>query len=80
MRKSSSFMCILVVLLAGGAEAQRPLAKEALFGLVSLGFKSGVDAWTVGATSSANPLIIPHTLRTSPPRGALRLVDRASSA
>ena len=46
MRKSSSFMCVLVVLLAGGAEAQRPLPSEtiSLFGLVAFGAQ-GVDAW-----------------------------------
>jgi len=45
MRKCSSFMCVLIVLLAGGAEAQRPVAKEAVFGLVALGGLRGVDAW-----------------------------------
>ena len=30
MRKSSSFMCVLIVLLAGGAEASRPLPLETL--------------------------------------------------
>ena len=44
MRKSSSFMCVLVVLLAGGAEAARPLPVDKLFGLVALGFAS-VEAW-----------------------------------
>lgn len=51
MRKASSFMCVLVVLLAGGAEAQRPLAKEAvtrkaiMFGFIASGLP-GVEAWT----------------------------------
>ena len=45
MRKSSSFMCVLVVLLAGYAEATRPIAKEALFGVAVFG-AAGVKAWT----------------------------------
>jgi len=45
MRKSSSFMCVLVVLLAGGAEAQRPLVKEALFGLATLQGITVVASW-----------------------------------
>ena len=45
MRKSSSFMCVLTVLLAGGAEAQRPIAKDALLGLVTLSAITGVEAW-----------------------------------
>lgn len=45
MRKKSSFMCVLTVLLAGGAEAQRPLAKESLI-LIALGpFFAGVHCW-----------------------------------
>jgi len=49
MRKSSSFMCVLVVLLAGGAEAQRPLpTANLLVGLVALGGLTAVDAWTPG--------------------------------
>jgi len=36
------------VLLAGGAEAQRPMAREALFGVAVLGFK-GTAAWTAQA-------------------------------
>jgi len=49
MRKSSSFMCVLVVLLAGGAEAQRPLPAETILaGLVALGGLTAVDAWTPG--------------------------------
>jgi folate receptor len=47
MRKCSSFMCVLVVLLAGGAEAQRPVAKELLFGITTLGVR-GTAAWTAG--------------------------------
>lgn len=45
MRKCSSFMCVLTVLLAGGAEAQRPIAKEAVIGLVALGGLRCVEAW-----------------------------------
>jgi len=48
MRKSSSFMCVLVVLLAGGAEAQRPIVTEKIFGLAVLGIQ-GVGAWTMQA-------------------------------
>jgi len=44
MRKSSSFMCVLVVLLAGYAEAQRPIAKEGLK-LAVLASVAGAEAW-----------------------------------
>lgn len=44
MRKCSSFMCILVVLLAGGAEAQRVLPLESLVG--AFAFMGGVQAWS----------------------------------
>jgi len=36
---------VLAVLLAGGAEAQRPMSKEAVIGLIALGGLRGVDAW-----------------------------------
>jgi folate receptor len=55
MRKSSSFMCVLVVLLAGGAEATRPLPMESLVGFIGLfGMVSGqsnASGWGGGVNS-----------------------------
>ena len=45
MRKASSFMCVLVVLLAGGAEAQRPIASEGLKLAVIASMLSSASAW-----------------------------------
>jgi hypothetical protein len=46
MRKSSSFMCVLVVLLAGGAEASRPIPLETLVGVLATA--GSAQAWTSG--------------------------------
>lgn len=46
MRKASSFMCVLAVLLAGGAEAQRPVSSELLKLSVMASALAGTAAWT----------------------------------
>lgn len=50
MRKSSSFMCVLVCLLAGGAEAQRPIASELLKLSMLVSMMDGASAWARDST------------------------------